>query len=82
MSESKEYILKVGSKGEIFPPKEIREILGLEKDQPILLTTQNNLLIIRKLHTVEELLASPPKVTISKHAWKQFRKQLSKDAEK
>ncbi len=81
MSESKEHILKIGSKGEIFPPKEIRELLGLEKSQPILLTTHNNLLIIRKLNTVEELLSKAPKVTISMHAWKQFRKQLSKDVE-
>jgi len=82
MIDSKEHVMKIGSKGEIFPPKEIRELLGLEKDQPIILTIQNNLLIIRKLHTVEELLADPPKVKISKHAWKQFRKELSKDAEK
>jgi len=81
MSDTKEHVMKIGSKGEIFPPKEIREILGLEKDKPIILTIQNDLLIIRKLNTVEELLGDPPKVTISKHAWKQFRKEFSKDAE-
>lgn len=82
MTAIKEHILKIGSKGEIFPPKEVREILGLEKDQQIILTIQNDLLIIRKVYTVEELLAKPAKVKISMHAWKQFRKQLSKDAEK
>jgi len=81
MSDTKEHILKIGSKGEIFPPKEVREELGLEKNQPIILTIHNNLLIIRKLYSIEELLAQPTKVTISMHAWKQFRKQLSKDAE-
>ncbi len=82
MATIKEHVLKIGSKGEIFPPKEIREMLGLEKDQQIILTIQNDLLIIRKVYSVEELLAKPAKVKISMHAWKQFRKQLAKDAEK
>lgn len=81
MGETKEHVLKIGSKGEIFPPKEIREELGLEKNQPIIITVHNKQLIIRKLYSLEELMAQPPKVTISRQAWKEFRKQLAKDAE-
>lgn len=76
-----EHIGKVGSKGEIFPPKHIREELGLSTDQPILMTVYKGQLIIRRLHSLDELLNRPPKATISYHAWKKFRDQLSRDAE-
>ena len=72
-------ILKIGSKGEIFPPKEIRKKLGLEPNQPIILYVHNDQLIIRKIHSLEEVLKSPPKVKISYHAWKQFKEELSKE---
>jgi len=77
----KEQILKIGSKGEIFPPKEIREYLGLTQNQPIIMSIQEDKLIIRKLHSLEKILAEPPKVTISYHAWKEFRNTLSEDLE-
>lgn len=72
-------ILKIGSKGEIFPPKDIREKLGLEPDQPIILYVHNDQLIIRKIHSLEEVLKSPPKVKISYHVWKQFKDELSEE---
>ena len=81
-SKKKSFVLKIGSKGEIFPPKEIRQKLGLTKDQPILLTQHKNTLIIRKIHSIEELLKKPAKVEISYHAWKQFKKELSQEVEK
>jgi len=74
-------ILKIGSKGEIFPPKEIRERLGLEPNQPILLYIHQDQLIVRKIHSIEEILNSPPKVKISYHAWKQFKDQLTEEYE-
>lgn len=79
--EKNEYILKVGSKGEIFPPKEIREKLDLVSNQPILLVLHRNNLIIRKLHSLDEILQQPAKVTISSQAWKEFRRRLSEEAE-
>lgn len=81
VSETNEFVLKVGSKGEIFPPKEIREKLGLVRNQPILLVMHRNNLIIRKLHSLDEILEQPAKVTISSQAWKAFRRRLSEDAE-
>jgi len=75
-------ILKIGSKGEIFPPKDLRKKLGFEPDQPIILYVHNDQLIIRKVHSIEELLKSPPKVKISYHAWKQFKEELSEEYEK
>lgn len=74
-------ILKIGSKGEIFPPKAIREKLGFEPDQPILLFIHEDQLIVRKLHSIEEILKSPPKIKISYHAWKQFKDDLREEYE-
>ena len=74
-------ILKIGSKGEIFPPKAIREKLGFEPDQPILLFIHEDQLIVRKLHSIEEILNSPPKTRISYHAWKQFKEELLEEYE-
>lgn len=81
MESSDDFVLKVGSKGEIFPPKEIREKLGLKSNQPIILSVHNDMLIVRKLKSTEEILQEPAKVTISYHAFKQFRKELSDNFE-
>ena len=81
-SDFEQIVLKIGSKGEIFPPKEIREKLGLVPNQTIILTVQQDKLIIRKLYSIEDILKTPPKVKISYHAWKQFKQQLSEEYEK
>lgn len=74
-------ILKIGSKGEIFPPKKIREKLGFEPNQLILLYIHQDQLIVRKLHSIEEILNVSPKTKISYHAWKQFKDELTKNYE-
>ena len=74
-------ILKIGSKGEIFPPKEIRKRLGFVPNQLILLFIHHDQLIVRKLHSIEEILNSSPKTKISYHAWKQFKEELGEDYE-
>lgn len=78
---SEKFVLKIGSKGEIFPPKEIREKLGLTPNQPILMTIHEDKLIIRKLDSIESILSTPPKAKISYHAWKQFKKELNEEIE-
>ena len=62
-----QFILKVGSKGEIFPPKEIRTATGLEPGQKILLQVHGKRLIIQKIESVEEILNRPAKAKISYH---------------
>lgn len=74
-------ILKIGSKGEIFPPKIIREKLGFKPNQPIILFVHQDQLIVRKLYSIEEILNVPPKTKISYHAWKQFKKDFIKEYE-
>ena len=75
-------VLKIGSKGEIFPPKKIREKLGLTPNQPIVMYIHQDNLIIRKLYSLEEILKTPPKMKISYHAWKQFKEELSEEYER
>jgi len=82
MTISEKIILKIGSKGEIFPPKKIREKLGLTPNQPILMTVHRDKLIIRKLHSIDNILSTPSKVKISYHAWKQFKKDLTEEIER
>ena len=72
----KQYILKIGSKGEIFPPKEVRVSLGLISNQPILVKVYNNRMIIQKLESVEEILNKPSSTKISYHALKQLKSEF------
>jgi len=65
-----QYIVKIGSKGEIFPPKEVREYLGFTKDQSVVLKVYPNRLIVQKIDTLEDILTKPAKVKISYHALK------------
>jgi AbrB family looped-hinge helix DNA binding protein len=62
-----QFILKVGSKGEIFPPKEIRTATGLEPGQKILLQVHGKRIIIQKIESAEEILNRPAKAKISYH---------------
>lgn len=63
-----QFILKIGSKGEIFPPKEIRTATGLEPGQKILLQVHGKRIIIQKIESAEEILSRPAKAKISYHA--------------
>lgn len=73
---------KVGSKGELFPPKKIREKIGLKEGQRVLYRIVQGKLVVEKIETVEEILEKPAKVTITFEEFKEDRRKLSKDAEK
>lgn len=76
------YVVKIGSKGEVFPPKEVREELGLTRGQPLIMTVDGEKMTIRKLHSVESILNQPAKTSISSHALKEMRRSLGEDAER
>ena len=71
-----QYILKIGSKGEIFPPKEVREFLGFNKDQPILMKVYPNRIIVQKIDSLEEILSKPSNVQISYHVFKKMESEF------
>lgn len=73
---------KVGSKGELFPPKNLRIKIGLVEGQQVLYRVVNNRLIVERLFEMEEVLAKPSKVTVSFAELKKDRFQLSEDASK
>jgi len=72
----KQYVLKIGSKGEIFPPKEVREYLGFNKDATILMKVYSNRMIIQKIDSLEDILSIPTNVKISYHAFKNIESEF------
>lgn len=76
-TDSNDHIIKIGSKGEIFPPKEIRERLGFAPDQVVVVTTIGNKMIVRKITSPLETLKEPPKGKITYQALKKFRQSLN-----
>jgi len=82
LSGEKMSIGKVGSKGELFPPKKIREKIGLKEGQRVLYRIVQGKLVVEKIASVEEILEKPAKVTITLEEYKEHRRELSKDAEK
>jgi len=77
MSES-----RVGSKGELFPPKEIRERLGLKPRRRVVYTVENGRLVVEPVPTIEELFARPRAVEIDVDEFHEFRRGLSRKAER
>lgn len=73
-----EYISKIGSKGEIFPPKIIRERLGFTPNQPISIIEKKNGVFIRRIQSEEEILAreSEDNGKISYHVIKQLDQEI------
>ena len=69
----------VGSKGELFPPKSIREQLGLKKGQKIIYRVLNGRLIIEKYVELEEILSKSAKIEISFDEMKKDREELSEE---
>ncbi|MHA1712006.1 MAG: AbrB/MazE/SpoVT family DNA-binding domain-containing protein [Candidatus Freyarchaeota archaeon] len=72
---------RVGSKGELFPPKEIREMLGLRPHVKVLYRVEEGRLLVEPIPSLEEILEEPPSVEITLKEFHNFRRELSKGAE-
>ncbi|MCX8178163.1 MAG: AbrB/MazE/SpoVT family DNA-binding domain-containing protein [Candidatus Bathyarchaeota archaeon] len=72
---------RVGSKGELFPPKRIREKLGLKAHAKVIYKIEDGRLIVEPVPNLEELLKEPPMVEVSIEEFHKFRKELSLKAE-
>jgi bifunctional DNA-binding transcriptional regulator/antitoxin component of YhaV-PrlF toxin-antitoxin module len=72
---------RVGSKGELFPPKEIREKLGLRARTKIIYKIESGRLIVEPVPSLKEVLQRKPAVGITLEESHKFRKELSKKAE-
>jgi AbrB family looped-hinge helix DNA binding protein len=71
----------VGSKGELFPPKEIREKLGLKPFTKVLYIVESGRLIVEPIPTVEEMMQRETPVKITLEEFHKERRELSKLAE-
>jgi bifunctional DNA-binding transcriptional regulator/antitoxin component of YhaV-PrlF toxin-antitoxin module len=72
---------RVGSKGELFPPKQIRERAGLTPSKKILFRIEDDKLIVEPIRSLDELMNETPNVEISMAEFKGDRRELSKKAE-
>ena len=71
-----QYIVKIGSKGEIIPHKEVRDYLELGKDQSVLMKVYPNRLIIQNIDSLDEILSKPAKTKISYFALKNMESEF------
>ena len=76
MSES-----RVGSKGELFPPKEIREKLGLKPHTKVIYRIEEGRLLVEPVPNIEEVLKEPQTVKITLEDFHKFRKEISRRIE-
>jgi AbrB family looped-hinge helix DNA binding protein len=72
---------RVGSKGELFPPKEIREKLGLKAYTTVIYKVEDGRLIVEPVPSIEEILKDPTFVEVNLEEFHKFRKELSQKAE-
>jgi len=51
---------RVGSKGELFPPKAIGEKLGLKAQAKVIYKVEDGRLVVEPVPSIEEVLTEPP----------------------
>jgi AbrB family looped-hinge helix DNA binding protein len=72
---------RVGSKGELFPPKEIRDKLGLRPRSKVIYEVVDGRLLVEPVPSLEEVLKEPPSVEITLEEFHASRRELSRKAE-
>jgi len=72
---------RVGSKGELFLPKKIREELGLRPHTKVIYKVEGNRLVVEPIPSLEEVLKKQPSVEITLEEFHEFRRELSRRAE-
>ena len=72
---------RVGSKGELFPPKEVREKLGLRAHAKVIYKVEDGRLVVEPVPSLEEVLREPSSVEITREEFHKHRKELSRKAE-
>ena len=73
-----QFISKIGSKGEIFPPKQVRDSLGLVSNQVISIVVRKNGIFVSKIMDEDEILSKTGKenVKISYHVLKSLDSEI------
>jgi bifunctional DNA-binding transcriptional regulator/antitoxin component of YhaV-PrlF toxin-antitoxin module len=71
----------VGSKGELFPPKEIRRRLGLRAHTKVIYKIESGRLVVEPVPSLEEVLKESLPVEMTLEEFHKHRKELSRKAE-
>ena len=71
----------MGSKGELFLPKKVRERLGLRPGMKVIYRVEEGRLLIEPVPSLEEVLKEPPSVETTLEESHALRKELSRKAE-
>ena len=69
---------RVGSKGELFPPKEVREKLGLKPHDRVIYRVEKGRLVVEPIPRLEDVLEEPPGVKVSVREFYEFTRELSR----
>ncbi len=72
---------RVGSKGELFPPKEIRDKLKLNSRTKVIYKIESGRLIVEPVPSLQEVLREESSIEITLEEFHKQRKELSKKAE-
>jgi AbrB family looped-hinge helix DNA binding protein len=72
---------RVGSKGELFPPKEIREKLGLRAHARVIYKIEDGRLVVEPVPSLEQTMKEPSSVETTLEEFHKHRKELSRKAE-
>ena len=72
---------RVGSKGELFPPKDIREKLGLRAHVKVIYKIEEGRLVVEPVPSLEDVSKEPPSVEVTLEEFHGFRRELSRKAE-
>jgi bifunctional DNA-binding transcriptional regulator/antitoxin component of YhaV-PrlF toxin-antitoxin module len=72
---------RVGSKGELFPPKEIREKLGLQAHVKVICKIEDGRLVVEPIPSLEEVMKKPSSVEITLEEFHKHRKEPSRKTE-
>jgi AbrB family looped-hinge helix DNA binding protein len=71
----------VGSKGELFLPKEVRENLGLKPNMRVLCKVEGGRLLVEPVQSLEEVFEEPQPVELTLEEFHEFRRKLSREFE-
>ncbi len=74
-------ISRVGSKGELFIPKKIRDKIGIKPHMKVIYRVEDRKLIVEPIPSLEEVLEEPPEIEITLEEFYEFRKKLSGEIE-
>jgi len=73
---------RVGTKGELFPPKKLRDEVGLRPRAEVRYRTEEGRLVVEPLPALKDVLREPPEVVIAPAEIRTVRSKLSREAER